>query len=101
MLHSQKPTPKQKVSVTIDANIEHEVRNYLSANPDATRSAVYEAALRLWIKTLRDAEDAAYYEAESRSPKTPEQEAEESDWSAIRLAAAEGIWTGQEAESAS
>ena len=74
---------RAKVSVSVDAGLLGVVDRFVAAHPEVDRSAVFDAALRLWYADQLDAAMAAQYaQPDGVDP------AERAAWNAIREAAA-------------
>jgi len=73
-----------KISVSIDPHLLREVDTFIQQNPDTTRSAVVDEALRLWRRQQREEALIRQY----TTPLTPEQAEEQAAWSEFHRAAA-------------
>lgn len=73
---------RQKVSVTVDPVLLHQVDSYVSQHPELDRSKVIEQALKLWTSALQD----LAMEAQFASPDAPADEWD--SWRLTRRAAA-------------
>ncbi len=83
---------KEKVTISVDAELLHTVDAHVeeSKNAGLSRSSVIEQALHLWKQQLRDQFDANYYAKNAESLK------EDGDsWSAITTEAAKHTWKEQ------
>lgn len=78
---------REKISVSVDPTLLHEVDSFIAQNPDVTRSAVIDQALRLW--RLQQREEALI--RQYTTPLTPDQEEEQEAWDALHRGAIQSV----------
>lgn len=80
---------KEKVSISIDANLLQMVDAFVAQSKDTSisRSYVFELALRLWRQEQRDLFDEKYY-----SENADRLKADNQSWTAVTTEAAKHIW---------
>jgi metal-responsive CopG/Arc/MetJ family transcriptional regulator len=86
MFHAAKPT-KEKVTVSVDADLLEMVDSFVQNSKEGgvSRSSVFEQALQLWKRELRDNFDEHYYAQNVEALK-------DSSWMALTTEAAKHIW---------
>jgi metal-responsive CopG/Arc/MetJ family transcriptional regulator len=87
MSRTKTATKKEKVTVSIDAELLHIVDDFVEKTEKAgnSRSSVFELALHLWKKELKESFDERYYAENAESLR-------DETWSAITTEAAKHIW---------
>jgi len=86
MILTAKPT-KEKVTVSVDAELLHIVDTYVQETKEAgvSRSSIFEQALHLWKQATRDSFDETYYAQNASALK-------DDAWTAVTTEAAKHIW---------
>lgn len=87
MSYRAKPA-KEKVTVSVDAELLHVVDSYVREAKESgvSRSSVFEQALHLWKQAIRDGFDEAYYAQNASALK-------DDGWTEVTSEAAKHIWS--------
>jgi Arc/MetJ-type ribon-helix-helix transcriptional regulator len=86
-----KQSVKEKVTVSLDANILGAVDRRVRAHPGYSRSAIVEEALRLWGFRQKQEAIEKWIESYYRS-SSPEEKEENQDWASLSGPNALSFW---------